>query len=233
MKKPGAFLAAIGSDWTGRMSGGGGLLLTILGFFLPAPWQPRAFLGLGVVCFFYASYRAWLAERSRVEELLQRLTPQLDFVHDPRVKPFFEELPKDDGSRLRCLRVGVRNLGTAEIATARVVLEACDPAASPAVHLEHELQPMGKPDGTLTILVPPNGTVFVDVAREVVPAGQQYGTFYLAYAQPLQNDLPPRGDAHYKLTLRAEGGGPSVRCSLELGGRLTWRLDGLQHLPAS
>jgi hypothetical protein len=190
MKNLGAFLAAIGNDWTGRMSGGGGLLLTILGYFLPAPWQPRAFLGLGVICFFYASYRARVLERSQREGLLQRLTPKLEFIHDPRVKPFFQELPRDDGSRLRSLRVGVRNLGTAEVAHARVVLEACDSVASPAVRLEHEVQPMGKPDGMLTLLVPPNGAVFVDVAREVVPAGQEYGAFHLAYAQPVQNDLP-------------------------------------------
>ena len=43
------------------------------------------------------------------------------------------------------------------------------PHLSRAVHLEHELQPMRKAAGTLTVLVPPYGTVFFDVDREVVP----------------------------------------------------------------
>jgi hypothetical protein len=128
MKHPRAFLAAIVRDWIGRMSGGGGLLLTVLSFFSPTAWQPPAFFVLGVVCLFYASYRAWLFEYNRREELLQRLAPRLEFVHIPGVKPFYEELPSGKPEvNLRCLRVGLHNLGVAEISQARLLLEACDP----------------------------------------------------------------------------------------------------------
>src|SRR5712691_10071224 len=56
------FLGAIFEDWVGRMSGGGGLLLSVVGFYVPATWQRGLFVALGIVCLFYASYRAWLAE---------------------------------------------------------------------------------------------------------------------------------------------------------------------------
>ena len=45
--------------------------------------------------------------------------------------------------------------------------------------------------------------------------------------------LPPRGDEAYTIILRAEGAGPPIRCSLGLGGRAFWRLDGLKLLPAT
>jgi len=232
-----AFLAAIVRDWIGRMSGGGGLLLTVLGFFSPPAWQPQAFLVLGALCLFYACYRAWLSEHEGREQLLQRLAPRLEFVRVNKAKSFYEEFRDEAGHiTLRYLRVGLHNLSpTDEISQARLLLEACQPDLnfivgdklfdpSPAVHPQHELQPMCNPQGTLTVTIPPDGTVLFDVAREVIEPGQNWGRFLLCYAQPLQNELPPRGDETYKIFLRAEGAGPAIRCSLELGGRLAWRL---------
>jgi hypothetical protein len=90
---------------------------------------------------------------------------------------------------------------------------------------------MGKPEGTLTVNLSSFGTVYIDVASEVVARTELSGTLFLCYAQPLQNELPPRGDKTYTIVLRAEGAGPPIRCSLELGGRMTWRLDALTLLP--
>ena len=179
MKDLRAFLAAIADDWIGRMSGGGGLLLAILALFLPSALQPMMFLGLGVLCLFYACYRAWLVERKQAEGLRAQLTPRLEFTRDADTKPFIEETATDGGDMVRYLRIGVRNLGGGEIAQARVVLEECEPGASSGVHPEHELQPMGKPSGTLTFSLAPHGRALIDVAREVLADGEAYGTFYL------------------------------------------------------
>jgi hypothetical protein len=228
MKQFPDFLRAITDDWIGKMSGGGGLLLTVVGFFVPATWQPRLFLALGLLALFSACYRAWLSQNRQRLELLERLEPRLEFVYERGVKPFFEESPGQSGSKIRSFRLGLRNLGATDIQQARLVLEACDPGNSLAVHPEHELQPMGKPAGTLTALVPPLGTILIEVAREALPAGQDRGELSLSYAQPVPNTLPPRGDERYSLTLRAEGGGPPIRCTIDLGGRLSWRMDGLK-----
>ena len=255
MKYLRAFLAAIVRDWIGMMSGGVGLLLTIFGFFLPTTLQPRMFLVLGVLCLFGASYRAWLLEYKRSEELLQRLALRLEFVHDPRVKPFYEVFPtvapevgvtepERGYMQFRRLRVGLHNRGMTEIPQVRLLLEACNPDSnfivdgklfdpSPAIHLGYELQPMDKPQGTATVNLSADGTVYFDVAREMVRRLDLSGTLFLCYSQPLPNELPPRGDQSYKIILRAEGAGPAIRCSLELGGRLAWRLDGLTILPAT
>ena len=238
------FLAAIVRDWIGRMSGGGGLLLTIFGFFSPSTLQPPAFLGLGVLCLLYACYRAWLSEHNRAQELLQNFTPRLEFVRVNNVKPFYEEF-RDEAGHItrRYLRVGLRNLSpAAEISQARLLLEACQPDSnflvgdklfdpSPAVHPEHELQPMGKPQGTMGMTIPPDGTAIFDVAQEVVVSPEHYGDLLLCYAQNVENKLPRRDADSYKIILRAEGAGPARRCSLELGGRVAWRLDGLTVLP--
>lgn len=220
MKHFRAFLGTIVHDWVGWMSGGIGLVLTVLSFYAPPSWQPNAFSLLGVLCLFYVSYRAWLTERREREVLLEERAPRLEFVRDPSVKPYFEEMPLGDGARQRFMRVGVRNVGSLPIAQARIVLEACEPGASPAVHLEHELQPMGKPAGTLVVGIPAFGTVVIDVAHEVVGPGEERGELHLFYAQLAGPALPPRGDETYKLILRAEGGGQPVRCSTALGGRL-------------
>ena len=75
------------------------------------------------------------------------------------------------------------------------------------------------------------GKVIFDVAQEMIlPSGEPYGTFHLCYAQTLPNELPRRDTDSYKIILRAEGAGPARRCSLELGGRVAWRLDGLTVL---
>lgn len=204
--------------------------MTVIGFFVPAEWQRQGFVLFGVACLFYASFRAWLALARQRDELLARLEPRLELFRQPDVKPFFEELPVQAGSKSRYLRVGIRNVGGTDVPHARLVLEACEPATSPGVHPEHELQPMGKLPGTLTFLVPAHGTVLVDVATEFVSPDEQFKEIHLCYAQGLTNTLPPRGDDRYRLVLRAEGGGPAVRYALELGGRLTWRLDGLTLL---
>jgi hypothetical protein len=213
------------------MSGGGGLLLTVFSFFSPQAWGPRAFLILGVVCLFFACYRAWLFEFNRREELLQQLAPRLEFVRVNNVKPFYEQFEKKFGITLRYLRVGVHNLGAVEIPQVRLVLGACDPDDhSGAIHLEHELQPMGKPQGTLSMTVAADGKIIFDVAQEVVVSPEHYGSLSLCYAPKVENELPRRDTDSYKIILRAEGAGPARRCSLELGGRVAWRLDGLQVL---
>ena len=227
------FVAATVRDWIGRMSGGGGLALTIFGFFSPPILQPRAFLGLGVLCLFYACYRAWLSEHKRAEELLQNFIPRLEFVRVNNVKPFYEQFDKESGTTLRYMRVGVHNSGAVEIPQVRLVLEGCEPGDSAAVHPEHELQPMGKPEGTMAVTIPPHGTVIFDVAQEVVVPPEHYGSLLLCYAQNVQNELPRRDTDSYKIILRAEGAGPAKRCSLELGGRVAWRLDGLTVLPST
>ena len=210
------------------MSGGGGLLLTVFSFFSPPAWGPRAFLILGVLCLFYASYRAWLSEYKRAEKLSQK---SLEFVRVNNVKPFIEEIRNDADMRVLCMRVGLRNLSGVEIPQVRLILEACDPDDySGAIHPEHELQPMGKPQGTMSVAIPPHGTVIVDVAREVFTPGETLGTLCLCYAQKLQNELRRRDNETYKIVLRAESAGPARRCSLELGGRLAWRLDCLTVL---
>ncbi|HEV8263074.1 MAG TPA: hypothetical protein VGQ19_20240 [Burkholderiales bacterium] len=224
------FLASIASDWIGRMSGGGGLLFTVVGFFVPAQWQRQGFLFLGVACLFYASFRAWVALARERDELLSKLQPHLELFRQPDAKPFFEEQPVQAGSKTRYLRVGVRNAGGTDIPHARLVLEACEPGTSAGVHPEHELQPMGRPLGTLTFMLPAHGSVLVDVATEFVSLDEQFRELHLCYAQGMANTLPPIGDDRYRLVLRAEGGGPSVRYALDLGGRLTWRLDGLTPL---
>lgn len=234
MKYVYAYFAVIIKDWIAIMSGTAGLLLTVLGFYLSAKWQPRVFLVVGVLCLLYVSYRAWLAERRQREDLLQRLTPKLEFVHIRDVKPYHEEVTQQHGAKIRGLRVGLRNTGGQEIQKARLVLEGCNPGSSHTVRLEHELQPMGHPRGALTFSIPPHGLVFVEVAHEDVPPGQIYGTFRLCYAQGGENWLPDIGtEQRYTLILRAEGAGPAVRCSIDLGGRLSWRMDALTPLPNS
>lgn len=226
-----AFINAIGADWIGRMAGGAGLVLTVLAFFIPTEWQQLAFVSMGVLCLFYATYHAWLLQRRQYLQLLERFTPKLKFIHVPGEKPYFEETLGEKGRKLRSLRVGLRNLGGADIAQARVVLADFEPRTPSAVHLEHELQPMGKPDGSLAVALQAFGTVMIDVAREVVMPEKSYGTFHLCYAQSVQNDLPDLGDERYHLCLRAEGGGQVIHCKLDLGGRLSWRMDALTPLP--
>lgn len=232
MKSLRAFLATIASDVIGRMSGGAGLLLTVLGFYSPSSWQPKSFFFVGVVCLFVACYRAWLSEGRQREVLLRELAPRLAFVRDPGVKPFFEELPLGpDGPKERFMRVGIRNLGGVAIPQARIVLEGCEPGSSPAVHPEHELQPMGRLPGTLTVAIPAHGTVFTDVAYEMVGPGEDRGELHLCYARGPGGRLPPMGeDGRYTLILRAEGAGQPARCSTTLGGRLPWRMDALTPL---
>lgn len=244
MKYVYAFIAEIFRDWIGRMSGGGGLLLTIFGFFSPAAWQPQLFLILGILCLVVACYRAWLFERSWREELIKEIAPRLQFVHKPGVKPFNEDFDNElPGVKVRRMRVGLHNRGATEIPQARLLLEACDPDSnflvgdklfnpSPAIHLEHELRPMGKPQGTPTVNIPSYGTVYFDVAREVVPEDQSSSKLSVCYTKAFpDDDLPPR-DKTYKIVLRAEGAGPAIRCQMELGGRAFWRLDGLTILPS-
>jgi hypothetical protein len=56
------FLAAVTDDWIGKMSGGVGLLLTVIGFVSPAAWQRWLFLAMGVLALFYSCYNTWLKE---------------------------------------------------------------------------------------------------------------------------------------------------------------------------
>jgi hypothetical protein len=224
-----AFLAAVVTDWIGKMSGGAGLILTVLGFFISAEKLKLGFLIFGIACLFYASFRAWLAADKQREELLRKLQPKLEFIYRPGIKPFFEEFPNQAASELYYYRVGVRNSGSTDIPQARLVLEACDPNASDGIHLEHELQPMGKPDGTLSCFVGAKGTVYFDVAAEVVSPDQSFTEMHLCYAQKLANRLSNRAEP-YGLILRAEGGGPAIRCSAYLGSSLRWRLEGLKMI---
>src|SRR5262245_24097650 len=191
MKNVYAYFSVIIKDWIAIMSGAAGLVLTALGFSLPAIWQPRAFLLMGAVCLLTVSYRAWLAERRQLEELLQQLTPKLEFIHIREVKPYYEEVTWENGTKLRGLRIGIHNAGGHEIPIARLVLEGCDPDSSHTVHIEHEVQAIGKLHGTVTFSIHPYVTVFVEVAREVVPPGQLFGNFQLCYAQEGgENRLP-------------------------------------------
>jgi hypothetical protein len=222
-----AFLAVIAHDWVGLMSGGIGLVLTAVSFAAPPEWQPNVFLLAGIACLFFVSYRAWLTERRNHEALLEERKPRLEFVRVPSAKPYFEEMPLGGGARQRFLRVGIRNIGHVPIGGARVILEACEPRESAAVHLEHELQPMGKPPGTLVVAIPAQGTVVIDVAHEIVGPDEERGELHFLYAQPVGAALPARGDDTYALVLRAEGGGQPARCSIALGGQLPWRLGTL------
>jgi hypothetical protein len=224
MKHVLAFLAAIAHDWVGLMSGAIGLVLTVLSFAAPPEWERNVFMVAGIACLFFVSYRAWLAERSNLEVLLEERKPRLEFLRAPSEKPYFEEMPLGDGARQRFLRVGIRNLGHVPIQGARVILEDCEPRESAAVHLEHELQPMGRPPGTLVVAIPAQGTVVIDVAHEIVGPDEERGELHFLYAQPVGAALPARGDDAYALVLRAEGGGQPARCSIALGGRLPWRL---------
>ena len=81
-----AFVSAVAGDWVGRMSGGVGLLLTVASFFTPPAWQPRAFVGAGVLCVLFAGYRVWLLERTAAEELLARLTPLDIYLIDGHIR---------------------------------------------------------------------------------------------------------------------------------------------------
>jgi hypothetical protein len=220
------------ADWVGKMSGGAGLLLTIVWFFLPQQWQFRSFLFVGVLALIFAGYHAWLNAFRTAEELNARLRPQLEFFRQPDAQPFFEVLAGPTAQeQCRWLRVGIRNRGGTEIPRARVVLERFIPADIPEVHPEQALQPMGRPIGTQEFAVPAFGVATVNVAVEIVARVSEYGDFSLCYSQGQCGDFPNNRDERFELILRAEGGGPPVRCGLSMGGRLAWRLDNLQPLP--
>jgi hypothetical protein len=91
---------------------------------------------------------------------------------------------------------------------------------------------MGKPPGTFACFLPVDGTIMFDVATEFASPDQSFTELHLCYAQGMTNTLPATQEP-YALVLRAEGGGPAIRCSIDLGGRLSWRLDGLKGLATS
>ena len=131
MKSVAAFLSVIGHDWAGLMSGGIGLVLTVLSFYGPSSWQPKGFLFLGVLCLFYVSYRAWSAERRQCEALLEEREPRLQFIRDPSVKPYFEEMPlavhfehelQPMGKPAGMLVVGIPAYGTVAVDVAHEVV---------------------------------------------------------------------------------------------------------------
>lgn len=167
-----------------------------------------------------AMHRAWDDYERR---------PRLEFYRIANAKPYLEEFSPSPAQAIKYLRLGIRNIGGTDIPRARLVLEACEPA-SLAVHPEHELQPTGKPQGTLEFMVAAGGTTIIDVATETIMQGQIYGEFSFCYALALPNNRLPNQDAPYRLTLRAEGGGLPVRCAILLGNRLSWRLDDLKVL---
>ena len=111
-----------------------------------------------------------------------------------------------------------------------MVLERCEPGGSSVVHLEHELQPMGRPAGTLAVAIPPRGSVILDIAHEVVAPGQEIREVHFCYARVAERALPPVGDDGYALVLRAEGAGEPVRCKARLGGRRARLLELVESL---
>jgi hypothetical protein len=155
--------------------------------------------------------------------------PRIEFYRDPRVNPYFEEFLQPGGTRVRYLRIGLRNTGDIDLPRVWLILEACS-QNSPAVHLEARLQPTGRAPGDSEFTVAAHGTTVVDVLIENVSPSQEWGTFSFAYAN-LPGNIIQKPEELIRLTLRAEGGGAVRRCTLDFGNRLAWRLDGLRTLP--
>jgi hypothetical protein len=101
----------------------------------------------------------------------------LELLFDGNRKPYLEQQSKAviTGKVLvdRRYRIGVRNISKTTVHQVRLVLEACEPGGSDAVHLGHSFQVMGEPPGTGQFSVPPGEvpTVFVDVIYDETIGG--------------------------------------------------------------
>jgi hypothetical protein len=218
-----AFLTALIHDWISLMSGLAGVALTIVSVFGPVSLQGPFFWIAALACLLVAAYRVWLAEYKARERLLGERAPDLEFVRDASSKPYLEEFDLGSGAKDRYLRIGVRNKGAVSADTVRLVLEGCEPKSSAAVHLEHEVQPMGKPAGTLSVSIPSQGLAVFDVAHEIIQSGDDTGELHFSYASRPGGALPSIGEG-YRIILRAEGGYRIVQWQGTLGGRVPGRL---------
>lgn len=109
----------------------------------------------------------------------------------------------------------------------RVVLESFEPRTI-SLPIEHDLWPMDRPLGTRELSLMAGGIAYVNVAFEASRSG--YGDFSFCYAQGIAGTLPTL-EAPNELVLRTECDvAPPERWKLVMGGRNTWRLDGLELL---
>jgi len=102
------YQAAVVSDWVGKMSGGGGLFFTVVGFWLQSNTLKLVFVGLGLLFLFAASYRAWKSEHLKLETLnnalaekrrLRALRDALVRCRDVAVLSLVNPLPEDAGAQ--------------------------------------------------------------------------------------------------------------------------------------
>jgi hypothetical protein len=62
------------SDWIALISGGLGVVFTVIGFFVKTEWLPLVFFILAIASFFIASFRMWYKIRPQLIIDLERVT---------------------------------------------------------------------------------------------------------------------------------------------------------------
>lgn len=70
MHRIGQFLGAIFSDWAARMSGPATVPLTIAAFYVSSATYKRLWGILALLCALFTTYRVWLNERKRYEQVV-------------------------------------------------------------------------------------------------------------------------------------------------------------------
>jgi hypothetical protein len=80
-KSVGSFIKAFWDSWSASMSGGLSVPFAALGIYYDQ-WQRPVFLTMAFAFLIVAAYLIWKAERTKVLELTERVTPKLDLFFD-------------------------------------------------------------------------------------------------------------------------------------------------------
>ena len=193
------------------------------------PPERQLYLLIGFVAFVGFVAHAFWTQRRRIrelelqhQELKEKFLPKLKIVflpeNDSDSRPYLQTLnfgrPSGVGMPViemidRRFRVGVRNASDSTVPSVSLRLESCEPSGN-FVFPEHELavQDTNPPAGSCEIQ--PHETRWFDVVNECGPASHVPKDFHFCYRNQDFSGLPvPFGT--YNITLRAEGGGPSVK----------------------
>lgn len=192
------------------------------------PPERRLYLLIGFLAFVGFAIQAFWAQANRVRrleakvmELEAKSEPSVEIVFEPKndsdSRPYLQTMtfsqPSADARPMieridRRYRVGVRNTSDALVPAVSLRLQSCEPSGN-FVFLEHELQVQDTDPPAGACEIPPHQTRWFDVVSEQGVSSQVPQQFHFCYRNPNFSGLPvPAGS--YEITLRADGGGPSV-----------------------
>ena len=220
------FVSAFREHWFAAMSGGFSVPFAFAAALADNKYIQIILLALAFSGAWFAAYQIWKAEHEKVLALEEKVRPKLKVSYDKSDLSCDGEVEFNDGTKSRCVRLKVENIGTSH-------LEACQgwmtikelPGVSPV-----RLIWTGPPEKGATLVTPPEVVdlhnlipQYVQIFRiqqtnRVIP-----GTQMDAWPINAMNKFVPGQEYEFKVGVTARNQAGTVLCILKLNWTGDWQ----------